>query len=218
MDTTEKQIPTPPVPPPVRVRQTATKKRRNAPYKKKVAPRHAVRTRKGGKRNKKVRKELSAGGVAVRQERGQWLVALLKTEHRRGEVWVLPKGHVEFGKQERVDDAAKREVQEEAGIENLEVRNHLGTTKFVFQAEEALVKKTVHYFLMVTDQVELVPQAEEGFIDAGWFPIGVASQMLEYDTDQGIVDKAREILEGRAPKAPTHTQHKQSRRNIQIHL
>ncbi|HSX25158.1 MAG TPA: NUDIX hydrolase [Candidatus Andersenbacteria bacterium] len=174
----------------MRVRQTATRKKSKPALRKRVI-RHAP------KKHRNVRRELSAGGVAVRQERGIWHVALLKTEHRRGSVWVLPKGHVEMHKQERVADAAKREVQEEAGIMELEVKDQLGTTRFVFQAETALVKKTVHYFLMITTQKELVPQAEEGFIDAGWFPIDVAITMLEYDTDQDIVSKAKDILEGK---------------------
>ncbi len=212
MNTVEQHVSVPPIPPPVRVRQTATNPKKQFRPKKAVA--HVPRVRKASAKNKNVRRELSAGGVAVRQERGQWLVALLKTEHRRGQVWVLPKGHVETGRKERVDEAAKREVQEEIGIQELVVREQLGTTRFVFQAEEALVKKTVHYYLMVTEQIELKPQEEEGFIDAGWFPISVAITMLEYDTDQEIVAKAQMILEGKTagiPKKPS------SRRSIRIH-
>lgn len=189
----------PPLPPPVRRpayrtgrRQTAT----NIPKKKK----HHVRPKKS--QRKKVRRELSAGGVAVRRERGQWVAALLKTRHRRGEVWVLPKGHVELHRNEKIEEAAKREVQEEAGIAILDVKERLGSTQFMFQAETALVKKTVHYFLMVTEQAELKPQEEEGFIDAGWFPIAVAIKMLEYDTDQDIMKKSQAILEGKKPNMP----------------
>lgn len=190
---------TPPVPPPIRTRKTATHVQRVRPLK----PR------------KKVRRELSAGGVVVRQDRGSWFVALLKTQHRRGSVWVLPKGHVEMEKREKIADAAKREVQEEAGVMDVMVREQLGTTQFVFQAEEALVKKTVHYFLMVTTQQELHPQAEEGFVEAGWFPIGVAITMLEYDTDQTIVAKAQAILEGKLIAQKHNPAH--SRRSIRIH-
>ncbi|MEO6077252.1 MAG: NUDIX domain-containing protein [Candidatus Andersenbacteria bacterium] len=184
--------PTPPPPPPVRSRQTATHK------KPKPAPRKRIVHHGQKKKHRTVRRELSAGGVAVRQENGLWYAALLKTEHRRGSVWVLPKGHVELDRKESISDAAKREVQEEAGIMELTVREKLGITRFVFQAETALVKKTVHYFLMVTEQKELVPQAEEGFIDAGWFPIDVAITMLEYDTDQDIVTKGKAVLEGKS--------------------
>ncbi len=212
MDTAEQAKPVPPLPPPVRRRQTATTQKKLPRMKKPV--KHVPRARKGVVKNKKVRRELSAGGVAVRQERGAWMVALLKTEHRRGEVWVLPKGHVEMERKERVDEAAKREVQEEVGIQELTVKELLGTTRFVFQAEEALVKKTVHYYLMITEQVELKPQEEEGFIDAGWFPISVAITMLEYDTDQEIVAKAQMILEGKTTLIPKK---KSSRRSIRIH-
>ncbi len=180
----------PPVPPPIRIRKTAT-------HTKPVRVKKHVKKVHHPKTFKKVRRELSAGGVVARQERGMWFVALLKTEHRRGAVWVLPKGHVEIDRQERIADAAKREVQEETGVQELIVHEQLGITRFVFQAEEALVKKTVHYFLMVTTQSELVPQEEEGFLEATWFPIGVAITMLEYDTDQDIVAKAQAILEGK---------------------
>lgn len=179
------------MPPQVRHSRAPVLKKISTPIRKTRSVHHAR------KKHQVVRRELSAGGVAVRLERGVWNVALLKTAHRRGDVWVLPKGHVEMDRKERVADAAKREVQEEAGIMTMEVREQLGTTRFVFQAETALVKKTVHYFLMVTEQKELIPQAEEGFIDAGWFPITVAITMLEYDTDQDIVRKAQMSLEGK---------------------
>ncbi len=199
----------PPVPPPIRIRKTATRKQVvHRPVKHIRKVRHA-------KAPKRVRRELSAGGVVVRQERGSWFVALLKTEHRRGPVWVLPKGHVELDRQERIADAAKREAEEEAGVKDVTVREQLGITRFVFQAEEALVKKTVHYFLMTTENAQLQPQAEEGFSEAGWFPIGVAITMLEYDTDQDIVSKAQAILEGKP--MPEKKQPHHPRRSIRIH-
>ena len=195
----------------MRVRQTAThKKQKPKPLPRKRVVRHGRRT------HRTVRRELSAGGVAVRQENGIWYAALLKTEHRRGSVWVLPKGHVELDRKESIADAAKREVQEEAGIMELTVREKLGITRFVFQAETALVKKTVHYFLMITEQKELVPQAEEGFIDAGWFPIDVAITMLEYDTDQDIVSKGKAVLEGKSIESVPPLSQK-PKKQIKIH-
>ncbi len=134
--------------------------------------------------------------MAARQERGQWFVALLKTEHKRGPVWVLPKGHVELEKNERISEAARREVEEEAGLKDLSVKDQLGVARFTFQAEDALVRKTVHYFLMTTTQKNLLPQKEESFLDAAWFPIDVAMATLEYDTDQKIVSTAKEKLTG----------------------
>lgn len=147
--------------------------------------------------------------MAARQENGQWLVALLKTEHKKGPVWVLPKGHVELAVKEKVSEAARREVQEEAGLKDLSVKDQLGVTRFKFQAEGTLVKKTVHYFLMTTGQKELVPQAEEGLLEAAWFPVEQAIKELAYDTDQDIVRRAMEKLEGRSPI--------KKKKNLRIH-
>lgn len=79
--------------------------------------------------------ETSAGGVVVRKLRGRWHVALLKTRHRRGEVWVLPKGHIEHHRGERQDAAAVREVKEELGITKVRVIRKLGTVQWQFIGE-----------------------------------------------------------------------------------
>jgi ADP-ribose pyrophosphatase YjhB (NUDIX family) len=97
---------------------------------------------------------------------------------------------VELHNRERVSFAAKREVQEEAGIRHLSIKDQLGVSRFMFQAEEALVRKTVHYYLMTTQQKELTPQAEEGLLEAAWFPLDEAIQKLAYDTDRDIVRRA----------------------------
>jgi ADP-ribose pyrophosphatase YjhB (NUDIX family) len=125
----------------------------------------------------------------------------LKTEHKRGSVWVLPKGHVELQTGENISEAARREVEEEAGLRDLSVKDQLGVTRFAFQAEGTLVKKTVHYFLMITQQKQLTPQAEEGMIEADWFSFDDALKNLAYDTDQMIVAKAQAKMTG---KRTTH--------------
>lgn len=132
--------------------------------------------------------------MVVRREGQRWLVALLKTEHKRGPVWVLPKGHVELHAGERIASAARREVEEESGVRDLAVKNQLGVSRFSFQAEDALVAKTVHYFLMTTQQKRLHPQQEEGLLAAAWFSIDDAIKALAYDTDQDIVRRARDVL------------------------
>lgn len=167
-------------------------------------PQQPSHPRQSGRPARRVRHELSAGGVAVRHSDGQWLVALLKTEHKRGAVWVLPKGHVELPAGENISEAARREVEEEAGLRDLSVKDQLGVTRFSFQAEGTLVKKTVHYFLMITQQKQLTPQAAEGLIEANWFSFDEAIKNLAYDTDQMIVAKAKAKLTGQATPHPRH--------------
>ena len=76
--------------------------------------------------------ETSAGGVVIRRIKGHWHVALLKIRHARGEVWVLPKGHVEHHRGETRDVAAVREVREELGIANVRVLRKLGVVRWQF--------------------------------------------------------------------------------------
>lgn len=195
-----------------------------------TANKRAPRRRADSRAKRPVRRELSAGGVVVRRQDAGWHVALLKTEHKRGPVWVLPKGHVELDSGENIVEAARREVQEESGIQELVVRNQLGVTRFTFQAEKAIVRKTVHYYLMVTQQKDLVPQAEEGIIDAAWFPIKEAIKNLAYDTDQEIVQRAVSWLTrptasfnrdssiaSHAEGAPRHPG-RSTRRRLRIHI
>ncbi|MEX1997841.1 MAG: NUDIX domain-containing protein [Candidatus Andersenbacteria bacterium] len=227
MKTNANAIPVPPVPPPVRLNKRLA---RTALAKSRLSSRPA-RTSQVKRRGKKptrtgpparpsggpARKELSAGGVVIRQDPTGWVVALLKTEHKRGQVWVLPKGHVELHSGERVSDAARREVQEEAGLTDLSVKNQLGITRFRFQAEGAVVYKTVHYFLMTTQQKTLKPQVEEGLLEAAWFPIEVAIAKLEYDTDQEIVRRAWERIDGARARRPDRRRLSRPRRTSRIH-
>lgn len=145
--------------------------------------------------------ETSAGGVVVRKIGNRWHVALLKTRHRRGEVWVLPKGHIEHGKGETKDVTALREVREELGIAKVRVLRKLGTVQWMFQGEQdgkpARISKTVHHYLMEGLSDRLHPQAEEGFLAARWVPLRRALKLLPYPTDRSVVEKAIAVLSQR---------------------
>src|SRR3954469_15258431 len=78
-----------------------------------------------------------AGGVVLRG-RGPTLRVLLVTAKRQPNQWVFPKGHIERG--ETVEQAAVREVEEEAGViatvngpvGSLEFRNARGIVRAQF--------------------------------------------------------------------------------------
>lgn len=150
--------------------------------------------------------ETSAGGVVIRRIRGQWHVALLKTRHRRGEVWVLPKGHVERATGETRDAAAVREVKEELGISEVRILRKLGIVRWEFlgerqevtgspksppkQGQAVRIVKTVHHYLMEGLSERIRPQAEEGLLAARWVPYRTALRMLAYPTDRSVVARA----------------------------
>ena len=93
----------------------------------------------------------AAGGVVVRGEAGQPLVALAREKSYKGPV--LPKGGVEAG--EDLEQAARREVEEEVGLHRLVLVAPLGALERLTYDKRRWT--TTHFFLFTTDQVTGVP-------------------------------------------------------------
>ncbi|MFB6305778.1 MAG: NUDIX hydrolase [Flavobacteriales bacterium] len=108
---------------------------------------------------------LTAAGGAVKNNYNQLLFI-----YRRGK-WDLPKGKAEEG--ESIKETAKREVEEECGIEGINVKKHLCDTYHIYQMKNELVlKKTVWYNMGCPyDNPELTPQEEEDITDIKWFSL-----------------------------------------------
>ena len=85
----------------------------------------------------------------------------------RNSKWDLPKGGIKKG--ESHEEAAIREVEEETGVENLEIRNFIMQTYHVFKRNDKFKLKITYWFEMYTEfKGELVPQPEEGIKKAKW--------------------------------------------------
>ena len=85
----------------------------------------------------------------------------------RNDRWDLPKGHVDKG--ESYEAAAIREVEEETGAQNLEVRRFIEKTYHVFKRNGKFKLKATYWFEMYTHfDGELVPQTKEGIEKAKW--------------------------------------------------
>jgi len=103
----------------------------------------------------------AAGGI-VKNEAGEYLFIY------RNDKWDLPKGKIE--KDEKVKEAAVREVEEECGIKVSELGRKICKTYHVYISREDVVLKKTHWFKMWSDdQTKLKPQKEEGITDARWF-------------------------------------------------
>lgn len=105
--------------------------------------------------------EVNAGGGLVSNRRGDFLLI------SRNGLWDLPKGHQEAG--EDISVTALREVQEETGINELELRELICVTDHCYRRNGLWhLKHTWWYDMLYTDPTDLTPQKEEDISKAAW--------------------------------------------------
>ena len=106
-------------------------------------------------------REVNAAGGLVCNRRGDYLLI------HRGEMWDLPKGHQESG--EDIRTTAIREVQEETGVDKLELGPLICVTDHCYLRDGVWhLKHTWWYEMLYTDPVNLTPQREEDINKAAW--------------------------------------------------
>ena len=105
--------------------------------------------------------EVNAGGGLVSNRRGDYLLI------SRNGLWDLPKGHQDPGEDIKV--TALREVQEETGITDLELRGLICITDHCYRRNGIWhLKHTWWYDMLYTDPTDLTPQTEEDITKAAW--------------------------------------------------
>lgn len=135
----------------------------------------------------RTRREVSAGGVLLREGRSGAEVCLASRRTRAGKlVWGLPKGLVEEG--ETPEEAAEREVREETGFEGA-VRAPLGEVSYWYVWDGTRVRKTVHFFLMDLTRDEPGERDEE-MEEIAWFPLSEAARVAGYDSEKDVLKRA----------------------------
>jgi ADP-ribose pyrophosphatase YjhB (NUDIX family) len=106
-------------------------------------------------------REVNAAGGLVSNRRGDYLLI------RRDEMWDLPKGHQDPG--EDIRTTAIREVQEETGVDKLEIRSLICITDHCYLRGGVWhLKHTWWYDMLYTDPVNLTPQQDEDINKAAW--------------------------------------------------
>ena len=102
-----------------------------------------------------------AGGGLVYNKKGEVLFIL-----RNGK-WDLPKGGIE--KEEEIEAAALREVEEETGVNKLIITKKLQKTYHIFKRNGKYRLKITNWYEMIsTYDGVLVPQANEGIEKVAW--------------------------------------------------
>jgi 8-oxo-dGTP pyrophosphatase MutT (NUDIX family) len=147
-----------------------------------------------GKKENRVRKEFSSGGVVYKKEGKKilWLVTKSSASDLYPKsVWRLPKGWID--EDESAEEAALREVKEEGGVE-AKVIKKIETVKYFFTTpDKGKTLKFVTFYLM-----EWVKNLSEGFgeetSEIAWLPFDQAVKRLAYSGEKQILKKAKELL------------------------
>ena len=106
-------------------------------------------------------KEVNAGGGLVSNRRGDYLLI------SRNGLWDLPKGHQDPG--EPIEETALREVCEETGIQDMELRELICITDHCYRRDGIWhLKHTWWYDMLYTAPTDLTPQQEEDIAKAAW--------------------------------------------------
>lgn len=102
-----------------------------------------------------IHKIIEAAGGIVKNDNEEILMI-----HRLG-FWDLPKGKIEKG--ESKEEAAIREVQEETGVQNIDLQVLMHTTYHTYESKKGKkILKVSYWYMMETSDTDLTPQAEEG--------------------------------------------------------
>jgi 8-oxo-dGTP pyrophosphatase MutT (NUDIX family) len=137
-----------------------------------------------------MRREFSAGGVAIRRLRGEWMFAAIRPRGKQAGVWALPKGLIGGG--EKPDATALRETEEEAGIQTRLVTK-LGDIRYVYTWEGERVFKVVSFYLLRYSKGRLgaiEPEMRIEVDEARWLPLAEGPKLLAYGGERQMVEKA----------------------------
>ncbi len=158
-------------------------------------------------------REISAGGVVVRRQRGSWWAAVIELPAPRSAnpakspkavkvaskpVLCLPKGLVDAG--EKPLEAALREVREETGVSG-ELVAKLADSKYVYQrswGDGERVFKIVSFYLLRYGGGRInsiTPEMRVEVARARWIKLDEAPKALVYGGEKQIARRAIEYLQ-----------------------
>ena len=122
-------------------------------------------------------REPTAGGIVFRRnaEKGVEILLIQDAKDR----WTIPKGHIEEG--ETAQQTARREIGEEAGLNEVDVLGWLGKIHFRYRRIDKLVLMTTQIYLVRAKGDTNDIQKEEWMNGIQWFSFHDALDAIEYE-------------------------------------
>jgi len=146
-------------------------------------------TRRRTKGKVRAQRETSAGGVVFRRgPDGTVRFLLIRDSYKN---WGFPKGHLEAG--EPPAEAARREVTEETGLEELALHGPIKVIDWYFRFRGNTIHKYCHFFLFESRRGEPVPEGAEGITACVWQPVDEAQRTISYDNARDVLQRAAEM-------------------------
>jgi len=138
--------------------------------------------------------QISAGGVAFRWKDSHSEIAIVSVKPKLR--WQLPKGIVDAD--ESPQQAAVREVREEAGVET-DLIKLIETIEYWYRSvkygKPVRFHKFVHFYLMEYKSGDVANHDHE-VEEARWVSFEEALKLLDFKSERDVVEKAREMIAG----------------------
>jgi len=131
---------------------------------------------------------VAAGGIVARLEDDRPVIALVR--ERDLPDFVLPKGGVEPG--ESLEQAARREIAEEAGLTELRLVSKLGVRERQTYGKERWA--VIHYFLFTTAQADGAPTEVDAYDHPQWFALDALPAFL-WPEQRALVETHRRLIQ-----------------------
>jgi deoxyribose-phosphate aldolase len=130
----------------------------------------------------------AAGCVIARKTATQPLFLLIRDQYGH---WTFPKGHLDEGESSRA--AAQREVLEETGVVG-ELGPLITTIYYDVTKKDRTFRKQVDWYILITEQIAITPQAEEGIYEYVWLPADDVVTRLGYPALIDVFDLALPMI------------------------
>ena len=123
-------------------------------------------------------REPTSGGIVFRFTPDKKDIEILLIQDSKGR-WTIPKGHIEPGETAKM--TARREIEEETGLQNISVLTWLGKIHFKYRRMDKLVLMTTQIYLVQSLDGHEKPTPEKWMKGIAWFSFAEALDLIEYE-------------------------------------